>query len=77
MTEEQKTEFRCIYSNLSQEQIDHLMANFDRMESCILEYETGKFLGCHLAAVESHYTIIGQNDNGWCYGLLIPVGDKK
>lgn len=69
MNDEQKVEFKAIYNSLTQEQKDHLMSNFDRMESCILEYDSGKFLGCHLAAVESHYLIKGQSEF-WAYGFL-------
>lgn len=67
MSEEQKIEFKTIYKNLSQDQRDHLMSSFDKMESCFIEYETGKFIGCHLGAVE--YEILGQNEF-WSFGLL-------
>lgn len=70
MSNEQRAEFKKIFSSLSEERRSHVMSSFDKEESCILEYEAGKFLGCHLAAVETHYNIIAQSDNGWCYGLF-------
>lgn len=69
MSPEHKIEFNSIFNKLSQVQRDHLMVNFDRGESCILEYEPGKFLGCHVATDNSYYTIIGASEF-WCYGQL-------
>lgn len=37
-----------IFKTLTQGQRDCLMASFDKMEPCTIEYETNKFIACHL-----------------------------
>lgn len=65
-------ELQTIFDGLKQEQKDHLMQSFDKMECCILEYEPGKFLGCHLATVESFYEVLDKTEF-WFYGNIKPA----
>lgn len=55
-----------IFDSLSTEQRLHLLSSFDKLEPCFLEYETGKFLGCHLISV--HFTVLGRTEY-WCWGV--------
>lgn len=67
MTDTERQLMKDVFSKLTETQREFIMNAFDKLEPEILEYEPGKFLGCHCKEL-SAYDIQAQNDF-WFVGV--------
>lgn len=65
LTADEKRQIKAVFQELTSEQREHVMAHFDKLENCTIEYKPGKFLACHLGNETPNFKVKIQTEFWW------------